>query len=85
MPTNEKETQIIYTVIFEPSEEGGYIVRVPALPGCVTQGDTIEEAREMAKDAIKGCIAVLREDGHAIPQDIKIKPAYEKIKISLHA
>ncbi len=43
-----------YTVLFDPAEEGGYVVTVPALPGLVTQGDTLEEAREMAKDAIVG-------------------------------
>ena len=56
-----------YTAIFEPAEEGGYIVHIPSLPGCVTQGDTFEEAKRMAKDAIKGYIAVLQEDGDPIP------------------
>ena len=42
-----------YTVIIEPAEEGGYVVHVPALPGLVTEGDTLEEAKEMARDAIK--------------------------------
>ncbi|MBI5299514.1 MAG: type II toxin-antitoxin system HicB family antitoxin [Deltaproteobacteria bacterium] len=55
--------------MFEPAEEGGYVVSVPALPGCVTQGDTFEEARKMAKDAIKGYIAVLREEGQSIPEE----------------
>ena len=49
-----KEEEYTYTVLFEPAEEGGYVVTVPALPGCVTQGDTLEEAREMATDAILG-------------------------------
>ena len=53
MNTNEEYT---YTVLFEPAEEGGYVVTVPALPGCVTQGETLEEAREMATDAILGYI-----------------------------
>jgi len=42
-----------YTVIFEPAEEGGFVISVPALPGCVTQGETFEEAQEMAKDVIR--------------------------------
>ncbi len=42
-----------YNVIYEPAEEGGYIVTVPASPGLVTEGDTLEEAKEMAEDAIK--------------------------------
>jgi hypothetical protein len=43
-----------YTVLFEPAEEGGYVATCPALPGLVTEGDTLDEAREMAKDAIRG-------------------------------
>lgn len=58
-----------YTVIFEPAEEGGYVVTVPALPGCVTEGDTFEEAAEMAKDAIGGYLAVLKEIGEEIPEE----------------
>lgn len=56
-----------YTAIFEPSEDGGYVVTVPSLPGLVTQGDTFEDATKMAKDAIKGYIAVLKQDKEPIP------------------
>lgn len=64
----KKQTKVLkYTVIFEPAEEGGFVVTVPALPGCITQGDTFEEAKKMAKDAIKGYIAVLKEDKEPIP------------------
>lgn len=58
-----------YTAIFEPAEEGGYIVSIPAIPGCVTQGDTFEEAVEMIKDALEGCLAVLKEEGQKIPRE----------------
>lgn len=47
-----------YTAIFEPAEEGGYVVSVPAIPGCATQGETFEEAAVNIKDAIQGCLAV---------------------------
>ncbi|MFH1402370.1 MAG: type II toxin-antitoxin system HicB family antitoxin [Patescibacteria group bacterium] len=56
-----------YTTIFEPAEEGGYVVYVPALPGCVTQGETFEEAKEMAKDAVGGYLSVLKENNQEIP------------------
>ena len=59
-----------YTVIFEPAEEGAYVVHVPALPGLVTEGDTLEEARAMAADAIQGYLEVLIKDGEPIPQDM---------------
>lgn len=58
-----------YTVIFEPAEEGGYIVSVPALPGCVSQGDTFEEATTMIKDAMQGYLQVLKEEKQEIPQE----------------
>lgn len=58
-----------YTVIFEPAKEGGYVVSVPALPGCITQGDTFEEALSMIKDAMEGYLAVLKEQGEVIPQE----------------
>lgn len=56
-----------YTVIFEKAEEGGYIAYVPLLPGCLTQGETFEETKENAKDAIASYLEVLREDGNEIP------------------
>lgn len=58
-----------YTAIFEPAEEGGYVVYVPALPGCVTEGDTLEEAMEMVKDAITGYIASLKKHNEPIPEE----------------
>ena len=61
-----------YTIILEPDEEGqGYTVSVPALPGCVTQGKTLEEAIEMAKDAIELYLSVLRDRGEPIPGDVQ--------------
>ena len=56
-----------YTVLFEPAEEGGFVVTCPALPGLVTEGDTIEEARAMGEDAIRGYIESLRKDHLPIP------------------
>lgn len=58
-----------YTAIFEPAEEGGYVVSVPALPGCFTEGDTLEEAMEMVKDAISGYLASLRKHNEPIPEE----------------
>ena len=53
-----------YIAVFEPDEEdGGYTVTVPALPGCITQGDTLDEARSMVKEAIQGYLESLAMDG----------------------
>lgn len=62
-----KELQ--FTVIYEPAEEGGYIVYVPALKGLVTQGETLEEAHEMARDAIQCYLETLKARNLPIPQD----------------
>lgn len=62
--------QYRYTIILHPEpEEGGYSVTVPALPGCVTQGETIEEAIAMAKDAIALYIESLVADGEPVPEE----------------
>ncbi len=59
-----------YTVILHPEpDEGGYSVTVPALPGCVTQGETFEEAIAMAKDAIRLYVETLRAEGELIPEE----------------
>jgi predicted RNase H-like HicB family nuclease len=58
-----------YRVIYEPLAEGGFQVIVPALPGIVTYGRTIDEAREMAQDAISCHIQRLLKDNEEIPAD----------------
>ena len=59
-----------YTIILHPDpEEGGYTVTVPSLPGCVTQGETMEEAIAMAKDAIRLHVEALKADGEPIPEE----------------
>ncbi len=56
--------QLTYTLLLEPDpEEGGYTVTVPTLPGVVTQGETIEEAIAMGKDAARCHIEGLLADG----------------------
>ncbi|OOQ58561.1 hypothetical protein BC343_07800 [Mucilaginibacter pedocola] len=50
-----------YDVIFMPEDEGGYSVSVPGLPGCFTQGETIEEATLMANEAIELYLQSLQE------------------------
>jgi antitoxin HicB len=58
-----------YRVIYEPLTEGGFYVIVPALPGIVTFGRTLEEAREMASDAIVCHLQGLLKDNEEIPED----------------
>lgn len=81
------EKEYSFTVLFEPAEEGGYVATCPALPGLVTEGDTLAEAREMARDAIRAYLRSLRMDGLPIPPDkeIKLKPVKEKVTVALEA
>jgi antitoxin HicB len=56
-----------YTINLHPAEEGGYVVTVPALPGCHTQGETFEDALANAEEAIQGFIEFLQKTGRPIP------------------
>lgn len=60
-----------YTVILEPAEEGGFVVYVPSLPGCYTQGETLDEAYRMAQDAIYGYIKTLQELKKEVPREME--------------
>jgi antitoxin HicB len=60
-----------YTIELQPAEEGGFVVTVPALPGCHTQGDTYEEALANAEEAIQGFIEFLQKTGRPVPVENK--------------
>ena len=70
-----------YTVILQPLPEGGYSVLVPAIPEVCTFGDTIEEARQMAEDAIRCFIESALRTGESIPDDVA--PALEQVGVTL--
>jgi predicted RNase H-like HicB family nuclease len=59
-----------YTIFLHPEvDDGGYSVEVPALPGCRTQGETLEEAIANAKEAIAAWIASAEAHGEPIPEE----------------
>lgn len=58
-----------YRILLRKEPEGGYTVIVPTLPGCVTFGDTIEDAIKMAKEAIELYLESLRAHGEDIPTE----------------
>jgi antitoxin HicB len=74
-----------YRVIYEPLTEGGFQVIVPALPGIVTYGRSLEEAREMATDAIACHLQGLLKDNEEIPIDpfTSETPIIEELKIAV--
>ena len=53
---------MVYRIIIEKGEDFGYVVHCPAIPGCHSQGNTMEQAIENIRDAIKGCLSVLDEE-----------------------
>ncbi|HEX6439192.1 MAG TPA: type II toxin-antitoxin system HicB family antitoxin [Candidatus Binatia bacterium] len=58
-----------YTVIVHNADEGGYWVEVPSLPGCFSQGETIDEAMNNVKEAIELHIQGLRDEGQEVPTE----------------
>jgi predicted RNase H-like HicB family nuclease len=71
-----------YKVIFEPQEEGGYTVTVPSLPGCISEGDTYDEALANIKEAIALYLESLQADGLPVPEEnhliVEVKATYEQ-------
>ncbi len=64
----------LYSIVLDPNpDEGIYTVTVPALPGCLTQGKSVEECIERAKEAITGWIASAEAHGKPIPEEM-IRP-----------
>ena len=62
----------IYPAIFE-NDDGGYMVTFPDFKGCINYGDTIEEALDMASDALSGRIACIEGDGDDLPEPTSVK------------
>ena len=57
-----------YALIIHKAKEGGYWATVPELPGCVTEGETLEALRRNAGDAISGILAVMMDRGEELPE-----------------
>jgi len=55
-----------FTIIFEPAEEGGFVAFIPEVPGAISQGETLEEARDMVIDAMREVVAYRRSS--TLPQ-----------------
>ena len=57
-----------FRVVFRKENDDGFTVTVPSLPGCVTFGETLEEAMEMVKEAIELCLESLQTHGEEIKE-----------------
>ena len=70
-----------YSIVVYGAEEGRYWTKVPALPGCGSQGETLDEAIANTKEAIESHILALREDGQEIP--VEQPSMYGKVKVAI--
>ena len=71
-----------FTLVLQPEPEGGFTVTVPQLPGCVTYGRTLDEARAMAADAITGYLASLAKHGETLPSSSE--PVITSLDLAVH-
>ena len=74
-----------FTVIIERQPEGECLVSVPALPGCYTAGRTLEEAREMASDAIRACCDSLLKHGEPLPVEFPDEQFIGRVSVALES
>jgi len=61
-----------YAVVIHESPEGGFWAEVPALPGCYSQGETIDEVMENVREAITGVLEVMKEQGRQPEPNVQI-------------
>lgn len=64
-----RDVSLQYNVIFRPEMEGGFTAYVPSLPGCVSYGSNLNEAKEMIVDAIHGYVVSLQKHNEEVPSD----------------
>jgi predicted RNase H-like HicB family nuclease len=74
--------QYIYNAVFEPAEEGGFVVFFPAFPGLATQGETLDEARAMAIDCLRAYLESLRIDGETPPSEASGASIMERLSVA---
>lgn len=79
--------QYVYTAVFDPVPEGGYVVSFPALPGLVTEGEALEDARLMAEDALRCYLEGHLEDGLPIPieEDASAQATREPVSVKIQS
>ncbi len=76
-----KQSIYEYTAVFERNERKGYTVTVPTLPGLVTEGRDLEDARRMAEDAIRCYLGGLQKEGEEIPEEQEVAHVRVSVKV----
>ena len=70
-------------LVFEPQPEGGYTVTSPALPELLTEGDSVEDAMENARDAFAAVLEIYRDQGKPLPPDLSIGETGQPVRMDL--
>jgi predicted RNase H-like HicB family nuclease len=63
----DTSSRLEFTVLYEPDETGGYVAICPSIPGCYSQGDTLEEAEANIRECILLCLEEMAERGDELP------------------
>ncbi len=71
-----------FTVILTPdADDGGFVAECPAIPGCVSEGDTVEDALVNIKDAIEGCLESLAANQQTLPEETPVIVATVEVEL----
>ena len=62
-----------YKVVIHKAEEGGYWAEVPALPGCCSEGETLDEVMANIREALTGCLDALHSMGKDVTEDVEVR------------
>ena len=76
-----KNKILSFTVTYEASDEGGFVAYVPVLPGCRTQGETLEEAEDNIKEAISLYLESLLSHKEKLPRENKIFQGRVEVRV----
>jgi predicted RNase H-like HicB family nuclease len=71
-----------YTILIHQAEEGGFWSEVPALPGCYSQGETIDETMQNTKEAIEAYLLVLKDDQGSAPVEESLFIGRVKVEVT---
>ena len=80
----EKRMYPFMTRVLLPEEGGGYLIEFPDLPGCMSDGETLEEAIENGKDALQCWIEAAAEDGQEIPEPGSLPTWVQQVPTDVH-
>lgn len=78
---SKQEKIFSFSVVYEADPEGGYVVFIPALPGCHTQGETLEEAEKNIKEAAIVYLESLQKERQIIPRESRVLQGRIEVRV----